>query len=90
MGYGDLNERPGPVVVTSFDPQTKNFVAEFSAGTDLIKVFRKIGDKLYIPSGDGMHDGSFADYSVLTGRSQGYSGLTAMPLGNDPGRDPSL
>jgi hypothetical protein len=65
LGYGDLSEFPA-VTISSYDPVSNSFRAEFSAATDLIDVFRELNGTLYAPSSDPGFNDENRDYSYLT------------------------
>jgi hypothetical protein len=66
FGYGDLALNTGPIIVSSLDPTTGNWIDHFTFQTEKIQRFEPIGDRLYAPAADPHGGQPDPEYAVGT------------------------
>jgi hypothetical protein len=79
LGHGDAVINTGPTDVIFYDPESKEFITEFTVDDEAIYLFQIIDDKLMIPGVDATEDWSFGNFYILT--DTGWVKHRTLPLG---------
>jgi hypothetical protein len=69
MGYGDYEANTGPIEIAAWDPRRRAFSPKLLFNTEMVALYRVIGDRLYAPAIDPRGAGQSA--SVAIGEASG-------------------
>ena len=84
LGHGNSSNNPpavnaGPVPIVAYDPESREFLTEFTVDEEQIDRYRIIDDQLYIPGHDPRDPWDLGNFYRLT--DSGWEKVRTIPLG---------